>query len=88
MKYINENKTYLVEGSLRCVELKNYLKKIGAPNAVWLAEDGSGIVQRAVYDMHSNKIVGINLRINELTGMPLTESYLARTLTERTMNKK
>lgn len=82
MKLINRDKKYLVEGSLRCAELKIYLQKIGAPNAVWLSEDASGIVQRAVYDMRSNKIVGINLPINQLTGMPLTESYLARTLTE------
>lgn len=62
--------------------MKLYLEKIGAPAVVWLAEDGSGIVHRAVYDLHSNKIVGINLPLNKLTGMPITECYLARTLKE------
>lgn len=82
VKYIGMKKNYLVEGSLRCEELKNYLNKIGAPKEIWLSEDGTRIVQRATYDMRSNKIVGINLPINGLTGMPITESYLARTLSE------
>lgn len=67
---------------MRCEELKTFLRKIGAPNEVWLSEDASGIVRRPVYDVNSNKLVGINLPINELTGMPITTSYVARTLSD------
>lgn len=73
---------------MRCGELLEYLQKIEAPNEVWLSEDGSGIIKRAVYDMHSNKLVGINLPISELTGMPITNSYFARTLAEITKHLK
>lgn len=82
VKYINQDKNLLTEGQLRCSELKIYLDKIGAPHTVWLSEDGSGIIQRAVYDMRSNKLVGINLPIDELTGMPIASSYFARSLSE------
>lgn len=78
----------MTEGGLRCEELKEFLQSIGAPMVVWLSEDGSGIVPRAVYDMHSNKLVGINLPINELTGMPITSAYLARNLSEISSHMK
>lgn len=73
---------------MRCKELLSFLEKIGAPKEVWLSEDGSGIIQKVAYDMHSNKLVGINLPINELTGMPMTSSYFARTLPEITKHMK
>lgn len=82
VRYINQDKKHPMEGALRCDELKIYLDKIGAPPVVWLSEDGSGIIQRAVYDVNSNKLVGINLPLNELTGMPITSSYFARTLSD------
>lgn len=82
VRYISQNKKLLTEGSLRCEELKIFLEKVGAPKAVWLSEDGSRINQRAVYDVHSNQLVGVNLPINELTGMPIISSYLARSLPE------
>lgn len=88
MKYINQNKNHLTEGHLRCMELKTYLQKVGAPDMVWLSEDGSGIIRRAVYDVRSNKLVGINFPIDSLTGMPLTESYLARTLSDISKHMK
>lgn len=88
VKYINDGKKPLTEGALRCVELKEYLQKLGAPNVVWLSEDGSGIIQKAVYDIKSTKIVGLNLPINELTGMPIETSYITKTLSDITKNMK
>lgn len=78
--YIQKYKVRINEGELRAKELKFYLEKIGAPNSVWLSEDGSGIVQRAVYDVHSNKIVGLNLPLDRTSGMPLSSQYEAKTL--------
>lgn len=56
------------------------MQKIGAPLTVWLSEDASGIVQRVVYDVSSNKLIGLNLPINEFTGMPISSTYLATSL--------
>lgn len=72
----------ITEGQLRCEELKSYLQKIGAPLVVWLSEDGSGIVRRVVYDVSSNKLIGLTLPINELTGMPICSTYLATSISE------
>lgn len=79
-RYIKEHKIKITEGQLRCTELKDYLEKIGAPSSVWLSEDGSGIVQKVVYDISSNKLIGLNLPINEFTGMPESMAYLATSL--------
>lgn len=70
----------ITEGSLRCTELKSYLQKIDAPLTVWLSEDASGIVQRVVYDVSSNKLIGLSLPINEFTGIPICSTYLATSL--------
>lgn len=73
-------KEKVIEGALRCTELKAYLEKIGASNTVWLSEDGSGIVKRAVYDVSSNQLVGLNLPLDENSGMPISSTFVARNL--------
>lgn len=67
---------------MRSKELKMYLDKIKSPHWVWLSEDGSGIVPKVVYDVNTNKLVGLNLPINESTGMPINSEYMARNLHE------
>lgn len=80
MKYIQEKKIKVTEGELRSNELKAYLEKIGSPNVVWLSEDGSGVIQRASYDVGSNKLVGLLLPIDNVTGMPISMTFVARSL--------
>lgn len=80
--YIQENRVKIVEGELRCNELKVYLDKIKSPHCVWLSEDGSGIVQKVVYDVNTNKLVGLNLPFDESTGMPINSTFMARNLRE------
>lgn len=80
VKYIQEHKKKIIEGELRCDELKVYLEKIGAPKIVWLSEDGSGVIQRAVYDVSSNQLVGLVLPIDKSTGMPISMTFVTRSL--------
>lgn len=79
MKVIHSQEK-ITEGALRCTELKAYLEKIGASNAVWLSEDGTGIVKRVVYDVSSNQLVGLNLPLDKNTGMPISYTFVARNL--------
>lgn len=60
--------------------MKSYLIKIKAPLCVWLSEDGSGINCKVVYDSKSNKLVELNLPLHELTGMPISNSFIASSL--------
>lgn len=87
--YINEDKQKVVEGELRITELSEYLKKLNAPRKVWLSEDGTGIVPKIEYDQVSNQLTGLVLPISQITGMPISGSFLARSNNEiaRHMNK-
>lgn len=82
MGYIHNNKVQLKEGKLRCSELKAYLEKIRAPPCVWLSENGSGIIQKVVYDVRSNQLVGLVLPIDTCTGIPIHSTYTARSLSD------
>lgn len=82
VNYIQEKKVRITEGELRCKDLCAYLESINAPKTVWLSEDGSGIVPKAVYDARSNQLIGLDLPISQSTGMPISSSYMARSLQE------
>lgn len=82
MGYIHNTKEQLIEGKLRCSELKAYLEKIRAPPCVWLSEDGSGIIQKAAYDVKSNQLVGLVLPIDKCTGIPIHSTYTAKSLSD------
>lgn len=82
VSYINQKKVKVNEGELRCKGLVTYLERINAPKFVWLSEDGSGIVAKAVYDVASNLLIGLSLPINQQTGMPQTSTFNARSLEE------
>lgn len=82
MTYISNNKQSIVEGQLRAKELSDYLKKVNAPQKVWLSEDGSGIISKVSYDTSSNQMVGLVLPTNEETGMPIPFTYVPESVGE------
>lgn len=75
VEHIQVKKPPLIEGELRCKDLKDHLVKINASNTVFLSEDGSGIVRRVVYDSKTNQLVGLVLPLEN--GMPKQFTYLA-----------
>lgn len=78
VNYINKNKQHIIEGTLRCQELSEYLDKVKAKRTVWLSEDGSGIVTKICYDSTSNQMVGLVLPLNTESGMPISFSYMPK----------
>lgn len=77
MHYISQFKTRIVEGELRCKELRAYLEKINSKMNVWLCEDGSGINTKVELDPLTNQLVGIVLPFNSKNGMPISFTFLA-----------
>lgn len=82
MQYINDRKVKLKEGELRCKDLAAYLESINAPKSVWISEDASGIIAKAVYDVKTNQLIGLTLPLDQTTGIPISNTFLARTLEE------
>lgn len=70
MRCINDNKSSIVEGKLRCQQLSEYLNQRNAGADVWLCEDGSGIIPKILYDATTNQLIGMSLPIDEETGCP------------------
>lgn len=77
VRRIQEGKERIIEGHLRCDELKEHLKKTNSPNTVFLSEDGSGIVQRIIYDVKTNQLIGLALPFNDVNGIPKSFSFIA-----------
>lgn len=82
MNYISQKKQKFIEGELRCKELAQYLIQLGAPMAVWLAEDASGIVPNVAYDPNTNQIVGLVLPTETKTGIPISYSYTPQSIND------
>lgn len=82
MGYVSEYKTRIIEGELRCKELSHYLETIKVRKCVWLSEDASGIIAKVEFDPKTIQMVGIVLPINSNTGMPISFTYLSRTIDE------
>lgn len=76
MTKIQDNKERIIEGQLRCDELKAYLEKTNSPKTVFLSEDGSGIVQKITYDVKTNQLIGLVLPFDDLNGIPKSFSYV------------
>lgn len=72
----------MIEGKLRCEELRAYLEKTQCPRCVVLSEDASGLVQRVSYDVHSNLLVGLVLPFNSTNGMPKLFAFEAKSAEE------
>lgn len=79
MNLIDKNKCSIIEGQLRTKELKKYLKSLDCEFTVWISEDATGINQKVEYHPATNQLIGLNLPINEKTGMPVSFSFLAHT---------
>lgn len=78
VQHIHNDKERVIEGELRCSQLARHLERTNSPKAVFLSEDGSGVVQKIVFDSHSNQLVGLVLPFNENNGMPKLFSYQAK----------
>lgn len=68
----------VIEGELRCEQLRAYLHNLKVEKAVWLSEDGSGIVSDIHYDTISDQLVGFVLPFGTDTGSPIPFSFKAR----------
>ncbi|KAK3918789.1 Structure-specific endonuclease subunit slx4 [Frankliniella fusca] len=66
----------VVEGHFRFQELKEFLIKNDLPLKVWVSEDGTRIVQKFLYDVASNQIIGPVLPLTD-DGIPITNSFPA-----------
>lgn len=58
--------------------MNTYLEKIECPKSIFLSEDASGVVQKVVYDVYSNQLVGLVLPFNSTNGMPNMLSFEAK----------
>lgn len=79
MGLIDKSKCSIVEGQLRCKELRKYLEDFNCENIVWLCEDATGINQKVEYHPASNQLIGLKLPIDTKTGMPIPFTFLANT---------
>lgn len=69
----------MIEGEIRSKRLNTYLEQMQYPKHIFIAEDGSGLVQNVVYDVHSNQLVGLVLPSDSITGIPKMFSFEAKT---------
>lgn len=69
-RYIEHNKSNIVEGMLRADELLKYLNDQNLPKMVLLSEDATKIEDRIQYDSKSNTLVGFVLPLDSTNGMP------------------
>lgn len=89
-RYLHDNGPEMIEGVLRCSQLKQYLTDRNLPMTVWVSEDGTRITGRLQYDPGTNQIVGLVLPL-ESNGMPKSKTFLAtspRTMQEHVDNNK
>lgn len=63
---------------MRAAKLAKYLEDINSPKSVFISEDASGVIQKIIYDVHSNQLVGLVLPFNEANGMPKMFSFEAK----------
>lgn len=75
-RYLHDYGPQIVEGVMRCSQLKKYLEDRLLPMTVWVSEDGTRITGRLQYDPGTNQIVGLLLPIDK-NGMPVVKSFLA-----------
>lgn len=78
---VHTDKKVLIEGKLRCEELKQHLIDNKSDMSVFLSEDASGIVRRVTYDSKTKQLVGLVLPLKE-NGMPKTMNFTPTTAQE------
>lgn len=79
---IRDKNRRIIEGELRCEQLKKYCEALNVDKDVWISEDGSGIVSSIHYDSVSNQLVGFVLPSNSETGSPIPFSFGAENAAE------
>lgn len=79
---IRDKNRRIVEGELRCEQLKKYCEALNVDKDVWISEDGSGIVSSIHYDSVSNQLVGFVLPNDSKTGSPIPFSFGAENAAE------
>jgi len=63
---LQENGQKMVEGELRCDQLKSYLHGRNLPPIAWISEDGSArIIDKIQYNPLTNQLVELVLPLNE-----------------------
>lgn len=77
-RYIRHTNCGIIEGILRCEELRVYLQERNLPFEISLSEDATRIEGKVQYDSKTNQLVGFVLPIDPQTGMPIPYSYQAR----------
>ena len=80
-KYLQENEQKIVEGELRCDQLKSYLRERNLPSTVWISKDATRITGKIQYDLSTNQLIGLVLPFNKY-GMSISYSFLARSAKE------
>lgn len=80
-RYIQNTGQKIVEGELRCDQLKSYLRERNLPSIVWVSKDATRITGKVQYDSSTNQLVGLVLPLNK-HGMPISYSFLARSAKE------
>ncbi|XP_067210201.1 uncharacterized protein [Linepithema humile] len=80
-RYLQENGQKIVEGELRCDQLKSYLRERNLPPTIWISEDATRITGKIQYDSSTNQLIGLVLPLNK-DGMPISYSFLARSAKE------
>lgn len=81
-RFIAKTKSNVTEGVLRTEELLQYLDDHNVPRVVSLSEDATKITNRVQYDPGSNQLIGFGLPLSKKNGMPIPNSYLARSAAE------
>lgn len=81
-RYIKSANCHIIEGVLRSEELLLFLKERDLPLAVSISEDATRIIGRVQYDSSTNQLIGFTSPLNHLNGMPMTNSFPARSAEE------
>lgn len=81
-RYIRSTSGHIVEGQLRCLQLKQYLIDKKLPPVVCLSMDETRIESAIQYDAQTNQIIGFTLPLNKSIGLPIALQYPARNAVE------
>lgn len=64
VRNINDQKSRVIEGELRCGHLATFLDAHKTEKVVWLSEDATALASKINYDPITNQLVGIILPTN------------------------
>lgn len=80
-RFLTDEGPQIIEGQMRTDELLQYLQCRNLPPRVSLSEDGTRITAKVSYDPSTNQLIGFALPLDK-NGMPITFSFLARSVSE------